>query len=259
SRADLMECRVVADVSTLYGEMVSNNNNPNDIHAAHTSAAETLPPPPIPPHTHNNVYADASQIAHGRMKPDDAYIESQSHVHHAQYTQQKPPCQDYQPPTRQPPTSPPPVDMMLHEGVSFHQSMAQAPPHLLGNTQEGPALSKNLAYASTPVSYTQTLPHPRSSHSRSGHNAHPATLQRRSSLYIDPVAVPMGPPIAPPPAYGSPTSPLVSDMVAVVPMVAETVCITPNNPLHAYINPPEQYPPKPFPSSFSSDRMESAV
>lgn len=76
----------------------------------------------------------------------------------------------------------------------------------------------------------------------------------------DPLTTPLVPPIAPPPAYDTPTSSLAPDMRAVVPMVAETVCITPNAPaLHSHVSPPDNYPPQTFPSSFSSDRLESAV
>ncbi|XP_066943703.1 nephrin-like isoform X2 [Macrobrachium rosenbergii] len=233
SRADLMECRVVADVSTLYGEMVAGNQE-TSTHAQLSSAEPTPPPPP----SHANVYVESSHVTHAHVKPVDSHVESQPHAHHSQYVQQ-----DY--PAHIP--SPPAVD--LHHAGSYHH-MAQTPTSC-------PAPTYTLAQA-MPISHTQTLPHPRSNHGR-GYSAHPATLQRRSSLYMDPMVSTIAPPIAPPPAYGSPTSSLASDMMGVVPMVSETVCITPNNPLHAHINPPEQYPPKPFPSSFSSDRMESAV
>ncbi|XP_071540010.1 protein turtle-like isoform X2 [Panulirus ornatus] len=228
SRADLMDRRGVADVSTIYGEMVANSPE-----ASHTHA-----PTDPPPHTHSNAYAESShvtQATHAHVEPVHAHIESQPHAHQSQYIQQ-----EYA-------SSPLPVDM--HHSVSYH--------HMPPTPTTVPAPMYTHAHA-MPVSHTQTLPHPRSSHTR-GHSAHAGTLQRRSSLYMDPMTTPLVPPIAPPPAYDTPTSSLAPDMVAVVPIVAETVCITPNASLHAHISPPEQYPPKPFPTSFSSDRMESAV
>ncbi|XP_042222543.1 nephrin-like isoform X2 [Homarus americanus] len=225
SRADLMDRRGVADVSTIYGEMVANN--PETSHA-----------PAELPHPHANAYVEPSHITHAthaHVEPVHAHVESQPHVHQSQYIQQ-----EYA-------SSPLPVDM--HHSVSYH--------HMPPTPTSIPAPMYTHAHA-MPVSHTQTLPHPRSSHARS-HNANAATLQRRSSLYMDPMTTPLAPPIAPPPAYDTPTSSLGPDMMAVVPMVAETVCITPNPSLHAHTSPPEQYPPKPFPTSFSSDRMESAV
>nr|XP_045595276.1 uncharacterized protein LOC123756241 [Procambarus clarkii] len=218
SRADLMDRRGVANVSTIYGEMVAD------------SSPET---------SHASAFVDTSHITHAthaHVEPVHAHIESQPHAHQSHYIQQ-----EYS-------SSPIPVD--LRHSVSYHH-MPPAPTSL-------PTPMYTHAHA-MPISHTQTLPHPRSSHTRN-HNANAATLQRRSSLYMDPMTTPLAPPIAPPPAYDTPTSSLASDMMAIVPLVVETVSITPNASLHAHASPPpDQYQPKTFPSSFTSDRMESAV
>ncbi|XP_047469571.1 E3 ubiquitin-protein ligase Hakai-like [Penaeus chinensis] len=204
----------------------------------------TLSATPPPPPAHANAYTEPNPLAahgthatHAHVEPVHAHAESQQHTHHAQYIQQ-----EYTPP------APPPALVEMHHSASYHHMPPSA-------TTAAPTYTH--AHA-VPVSHTQTLPHPRSGHARAQH-AHAATLQRRSSLYMDPMITPL----APPPAYGSPTTTLAPDMMVVVPMVAETVCITPNAPLHAHsharANPPDQYPAQPFPTSFSSDRMESAV
>ena len=67
-------------------------------------------------------------------------------------------------------------------------------------------------------------------------------------------------PIAPPPGYSSDSTVTTPEMTAVVPVVAETVRITRPVPSHAISPPPDNYPPPgQFPSSFSNDRLESAV
>lgn len=76
----------------------------------------------------------------------------------------------------------------------------------------------------------------------------------------DPLTTPLVPPIAPPPAYDTPATSMAQDTRAVVPMVAETVRITPNTrALLPQVSPPENYINQTFPSSFSNDRLESAV
>ncbi|MPC86097.1 hypothetical protein E2C01_080912 [Portunus trituberculatus] len=196
------------------------------------------------PHTLANTYPDSGHVTHAthaHVEPVHAHVESQPHAHQTPYIQQQQQQQQ-----QEYTASPPPIDM--HHSVSYHHM----PP--TSTTVPTPMYTHAI-----PISHTQTLPHPRSNHGR-GHHAHTATLQRRSSLFMDPLTTPLVPPIAPPPAYDTPASSLAPDMRAVVPMVAETVCITPNAPaLHSHVSPPDTYPPQTFPSSFSSDRLESAV
>ncbi|KAK8723287.1 hypothetical protein OTU49_011809, partial [Cherax quadricarinatus] len=128
-----------------------------------------------PVHAHADPAHAHAEPVHIHAEPVHALAESQPHVHQSQYIQR-----EY--------SSPLTVDM--HRSSSYH--------HMPLTATSVPAPMYTLAYA-MPIAHTQTLPHPRSSHVRNRNNALP--LQRRSSLYMEPVSTPLVPVIAPPPAY----------------------------------------------------------
>ncbi|XP_069984725.1 uncharacterized protein [Penaeus vannamei] len=168
SRGDLAERRGVADVSTLYGEMVGVAGGPSEsVSHAHPHAHPVTDPPPPPAHANaytepNPLAAHGTHATHAHVEPVHAHAESQQHTHHTQYIQQ-----EYTPP------APPPALVEMHHSASYHHMPPSA-------TTAAPTYTH--AHA-VPVSHTQTLPHPRSGHARAQH-AHAATLQRRSSLYM---------------------------------------------------------------------------
>ncbi|KAK7058709.1 hypothetical protein SK128_009688 [Halocaridina rubra] len=247
SRADLTECGVVADVSTLYGEIMGSNVQNTLI----VPRDESLLPPPIPSHNKADIYVDSSYLTHDPHKSLDTHTEPQHFALNTQYAQQE---QSYLPP---PPRLTSPLTIDVQHNVCFHPSGAPA-----ANTHIAPAPTYSFAQT-IPVSHTQTLPRPRSSNQpKFGHNAQPVQLQRRRSLYMDTINTPLSLSIPPPVAYGSPlVTSMTSDLVQVVPLVSETVCIMPKTPLiRSHMNPPENYLSKPFPSSFAStEHLESEV
>nr|XP_053634411.1 nephrin-like [Cherax quadricarinatus] len=233
SLVDQVDGRGVGDVYTIYGEMVGNSGQ--KISQVTAEISHAFPGAYVDSNTIKHATYAHVEPVHTHAEPVHSHAESQPHTHQSQYIRQ-----EY--------SSPLPVNM--HRSLSYH--------HMPLTVTSIPAPTYTSVLASAmPISHTQTLPHPRSSHAKT-HN-HPATLHRRSSLYMDSASTPLVLPIAPPPAYDTSKSSLTRDMIAIVPMVAETVCITPNPSLHTRTSPPDQYPSKFFPTTFSSDHLESAV
>nr|XP_053634700.1 uncharacterized protein LOC128690169 [Cherax quadricarinatus] len=221
---DSMDRRGVANVSMIYGEIVGH------------SSPETSHDPAETPHILTGSCVDSNHVTHAthaHAKQAHIHVKPKPSTQQSQYIQR-----EY--------SSPVPVE--LQHSTTFH--------HMLSTATSIPEPMYTHAHA-MPISHTQTMPHPRTSRARS-HN-HSTTLKRRSSLYMDPMSISLAPPIAPPPAYDTPTPSLTPDVMTVVAMVAETVSITPHTSLHSYTCPPDLYQPKPFPTTFSSDRLESAV
>nr|XP_053639802.1 LIM domain-containing protein A-like [Cherax quadricarinatus] len=173
-RANLMDGRGAADFYTMYGDRVGNNNPetsnfpaeiPQDhvgafIVSNHITHANVAQEEPVhvqvePVHIHAEpVYAHVEPV-HTHAEPVLAHSESQPHTHQSQYIQR-----EYSSP----------LTVNMHLSASFH--------HMPMTATSIPAPTYTQAYA-IPGSYTQTLPHPRSSQAKT-HN-HPATMQLRSS------------------------------------------------------------------------------
>ncbi|KAK4306950.1 hypothetical protein Pmani_021258 [Petrolisthes manimaculis] len=135
SRADLLERRGVADVSTIYDEMVATSPDPASVPPiTSTHPQETV-------NNGNNALANAYESTHAtqaHVEPVHAHVESQQHAHAPQYIHQHahhhhphphhlphhppPPPQQHQdyPASPPPPMTPTSILPDMHHSVSYH-------------------------------------------------------------------------------------------------------------------------------------------
>ncbi|KAL7629899.1 UNVERIFIED_CONTAM: hypothetical protein RMT77_019987 [Armadillidium vulgare] len=296
--------RTVSDVSTIYGELITTDSQPDTrvhIHQdpvngiqANTRQSQPQSPPGKPTRfappaeyqnnnlSSNNVLLQSNRdiannisnnsIGDNQLQPKQQAIHHQ-HQHQQQQQHHLQKMQEYQQKRQQQH----PSNLHLHQrqtqqhhGQILPSKSIQQPSTTVPYAHIPGAHLSSTHPSTIPPSYTQTLPHPRSSHTRAVSSCHSqngqsrnhnsATLVRRGSLYMDSSLQPLSTPLAPPPPYNSLENP--PDLGAIVPMVAETIRITPNcGTTSGLMSPPDQFAPKSFPSSFGCDkeRMESSV